>query len=563
MGTIKSYEWTRNKRIVLIIYILLVGVIIYPSSLSIFSQIVGHNQATAGCHVWVLWWAQQGLANIQSDFIFFPYGADVVKLYGSDLLSPLLFSWIPISPVFLYNIWIWFLLVFGAMGIRELSIYERSSPSGAFVAGVIFLSAPFFLHEMLNGTSEILSFGFVPWFFLFLRKTFQENDRKSPYSLGLFAGLSLMSSVYNAFFILLLTMLLVIGKACNERESIFSLEILKRVLHSLFIFAPFLIFVSVLHLSHGATETLSRRENWMAKEFFLPDSYASLEDWFDPRDIELPVVISLPDGSEFEYWTLSTVYIGWVTIIFALMYFWKNRGIYFWSSLIAMLIASGPYIRLHGKVILDNFLLPLPTIVYLFPLFSIVALHAYRFASIVVLGFAVGASKQVKSPWWAGVIFLEALAFSPVPFPTATIDASPSTALLELRDAEEGAVLSIPLATENLHHLSQALVAQTQHHKPIQDGGIHRRIGNESTKLFRENELVSAMAFRTSPYLIDQKTARKSADHLCSLGFRYLLISREYKEMEMWAEAWLGSAKSKDDKWIWWLFPSCTDKENL
>ena len=51
----------------------------------------------------VLWWAPQGLSHIETDLIFYPYGGDVMKLYGSDVLSPL--SWIPF-PVFLYNIWV-------------------------------------------------------------------------------------------------------------------------------------------------------------------------------------------------------------------------------------------------------------------------------------------------------------------------------------------------------------------------------------------------------------------------------------------------------------------------
>ena len=85
----------------LLCYIIMAGVVLYPASITPFFFIVGHEQATAGCHVWVLWWAQQGLSQIETDLIFYPYGGDVMKLYGSDILSPLLLSWIPISPVYI------------------------------------------------------------------------------------------------------------------------------------------------------------------------------------------------------------------------------------------------------------------------------------------------------------------------------------------------------------------------------------------------------------------------------------------------------------------------------
>lgn len=161
---------------VLLCYFVLAGIVLYPVSVAPFSYIVGHEQATAGCHVWVLWWAQQGLANIETDLIFYPYGGDVMKLYGSDVLSPLIFSWVPLSPVFLYNIWVWFLLVLGAMGLRSLSLFEGSSDNGSFVGGVCFLSAPFLLHELLNGTSEILACAFIPWFILYLKRVLKEDS---------------------------------------------------------------------------------------------------------------------------------------------------------------------------------------------------------------------------------------------------------------------------------------------------------------------------------------------------------------------------------------------------
>ena len=161
---------------------------------------------------------------------------------------------------------------------------------------------------------------------------------------------------------------------------------------------------------------------------------------------------------------------------------------YAWGALLAACIAMGPYIRVNGELMGDGIRLPLSTLAYLFPPLSIVALHAYRFATIVVLCTAICVSRGASRYWWGLCIVIEALFWSPVPYPAQVTIPQESPALQSLQAAPEGAVLAA-LAVENLHDLSQALVAQTQHAKPIQDGGIHRRIGGDAIQLFTENVL--------------------------------------------------------------------------
>ena len=538
-------------------YIIMAGIVLYPVSVMPFSYIAGHEQATAGCHVWVLWWAQQGLTNIETDLIFYPYGGDVMKLYGSDVLSPLIFSWVPLSPVFLYNIWVWFLLVFGALGLRALSLFEGSSENGAFVGGACFLSAPFLLHELLNGTSEILACAFVPWFVLYLKRVLKENNINNAILLGILAGLSVMSSVYNAFFLLLITLVVFLSEVIASRSPVWDWKRLSHLSISLLCSIPFFSLVAWLQLGHGAKETASRREDWMSKELLLPDSFASLEDWFDPTNVELPAVLPLPDGSTFEYWTLCTVYIGWIVIIFTILSLRKKVDMYIWGALLSACIAMGPYLRLHGELVGDGVGLPLSTLAFLFPPLSIVALHAYRFAAMVVLCTGVCVSRGAAQYWWAPCIVLEAVLLSPVPYPSQVTDGQVSSSLQALQEAPEGAVLTAPLAVENLHDLSQALVAQTRHAKPMQDGGIHRRIGGDAIQLFSDNALVSAMSHRDGPVLLEKEVADEAVVALCEIGYRYLLLKRGDEELEIWAEKWLGVPKSQDEMWSWWGLPHC------
>ncbi len=561
MELVERYPWLLSRWLAGLVYIFCIAVVMYPVSLSPFSLIVGHEQATAGCHVWVLWWAQQGVSNINTELIFFPYGGDVMKLYGSDVLSPLLFSWIPISPIFLYNFWVSLLFFIGAMGIRELALYEKCHCFGALVAGVVFLSSPFLLHELLNGTSEIIACGFVPWFVLYFRKTLEGDTLSSAFLLGIFASLSLMSSVYNAFFLLFFAGGILVFLSCTYREPIFSSKIVWKVLISVGVFLPFAGLVAWLQIGHGAKETASRREDWLSTDILLPDSYASIEDWIDPQDIELPALMMLPDGSSFEYWTLCTVYIGWCALLLAIWSLREKMDLYFWCGSIALLVAMGPYLRYQGDLVGDMIELPLTTLVYIFPPLSIVALHAYRFAAIVVICISIGVARSVRNPWWICIILMEALWISPVPYPTSSIDVGRSNALMELQKEPEGAVLSVPVAMENLHDLSQALVAQTTHQKPIQDGGIHRRIGSEATGLFTENTLVGAMAHREKPILIDTAEADQSIKELCMYGYRYILLKNGDEELDMWFEKWLGMPQSVDDEWSWWKMSVCNNKE--
>ena len=115
-------------------HLLLTLVLTYPVILNPINSVVGHEQTSVACHVWVIWWAQQSLS-IETPLIFFPYGADVVRLYGSDLFSPLLFSFLPFPPSLLYNFWVHLLLVVGGLGVRQLLLFLKTSDWQALAGG--------------------------------------------------------------------------------------------------------------------------------------------------------------------------------------------------------------------------------------------------------------------------------------------------------------------------------------------------------------------------------------------------------------------------------------------
>ena len=548
----------------LLAYLSMALVLTWPMPLHPVATVPGHPKASVGCHLWVLWWAQRDLGDLHSELLFHPYGADVVQLYGSDLLSPLLLSVLPLPPSLLYNGWILFLMVMGGFGTFLLGKRLGFAFRGALLSGTVMLAAPFFQHELFNGTSELLAAGFLPWYVLALLRLLADPGPRRGVELGVIAGLSVLASVYNAFFILLVTLCFLVHRLVADSAPVFSAPLRSALLRTFLGGAPFLGLLSWLHLRHGAVETLNRREMRLSRES-LPDSYADLLDWLDPSAVQLPVKMSLLNGEVFDYWTTCTVFLGFVPVGLAL-YCWlgvrgeereaRPRGMapFVLMLLAGVVLALGPFLRAGGeelRILGRPLPLPMLTLVYLFPPMALTALHAYRYAAVAILGLSVLAGRAVRSPWWAGVVFVETLLFSPVPLGTTT-EVPRSPVIERLSELPEGAVLFAPLARENLHHVSRALLSQTIHGKPIQDGGIHRRTSKDSLQLFVDNPLVYAMGGRSGPDFIPLVEGAKGLALLRDAGYSYVLVPSEEEPVVDYFNSLLGAAEHRDESWTLW-----------
>jgi len=540
-------------------YVVLSIVLTYPTVLAPIDTVVGHVHASVACHIWILWWAQHHISEIASSLIFFPYGADVIQLYGSDLLSPPLLGLLPLPPSLLHNIWVHLLMLIGAMGARQLALYSGVSQGAALVSGVIFMSAPFFQHEILNGTSELISTGLLPWYTWLLFRILEKPTIKLGVWIGVVAGCALVASAYNPFFMLVITLPVLCHRAISSKQTIFTRELIRSSIVALSVFGVFLGYVAWLHLNHGAGETFTRRTDWLDTSFMLPDAYAGISDWIDPRETDIPMIMSLPDGKTFEYWTTCTVYLGWVVLI-ATLWGWKrskksNIAALRWILILSVIIASGPYVRMDGELItvFDN-PIPLPTITIglLFPPFAITAIHAYRYTSVAVLALSVLAVQRIKAPWWALLVVAEVLFWAPQPWPAPVTQMPDSPVLESLQQMPDGAVFTYPMAKEDLHDLGQILLAQTVHGKPVHDGGIHRRAGKDAVRLFSENFVINELSHRSKADYPSIQEAKVGFEGLKSIGYRYVLAPQSNKQAVAWGEEVLGEALQKDTEWCLW-----------
>ncbi|MCK6507654.1 hypothetical protein L6R53_30525 [Myxococcota bacterium] len=559
----------------------LATLVTWPMALDPVGSLLGHPQASAPCHVWVLWWARHHLDALHSPLLFHPYGADVVTLYGSDVLSPLLLRWLPLPPTLLYNAWVWALLVLGGLGADRLARDRGASAGGGLLAGTILATAPFFQHEILNGTSEILAASLLPWVILALFRVLERPVAASGASgadrgawawglaLGVGVGIAVAASAYNLFFVLLAASVVTLAALTSRAEPVLHRGTLQGIAASVVGVAPFGLGLAALQATHGASAVYSRRESWTSPELALPDAFASLEMWLDRSEAVIPALQHLPGGETFEYWTTCTVYLGLVAVAAALVGLvrgWRSRpvGTFAALALVAALVASGPYLRWQGAPVeLGGTVLPMPGLMVarLLPPFVITAVHSYRYAGLVVLGVAVLAAMSVRRLPLGILLSLlvvgDAVLASPVPWPAARTPMPSSPALSALAQAPEGAVLHAPVEAEHLGDLGAAMLAQVVHGKPMQDGGIHRRAGQEATALFTQVPLVADLARRPAPVLPGQKTTRWSLARLHEAGFRYVLVGadEEGREVQGWLAGVLGPPTAEDPQWAWWTLP--------
>jgi hypothetical protein len=219
----------------------------------------------------------------------------------------------------------------------------------------------------------------------------------------------------------------------------------------------------------------------------------------------------------------------------------------------------GPVLRVGGEVLRVGGLalpLPAPTVALLFPPFVLTALHAYRYASVVVLALSAFVGLGARRAVWAPVLLLEATLLSPVPFPATTTPAPGGAALDALAAAPAGAVLVAPTVADDLHDLGRALLVQTVVGKPIQDGGIHHRAGDGTVALFKENAVLAGISRMSGAALPSPAVSRFFLGELYGFGFRYLLVPADAPGLQAQSAALLGPPVADDGAWAWWALPA-------
>ena len=551
-------RWTRPLAVVW--FLALAAAVTWPTAAGPGEMLLGHPRCSGGCHAWVMWVTAHDLlpnGRLTTDLLFHPAGGDVMRLYGSDLVSPVLAApWVArelISPWAAYNLWLLLGILLNGLAVYWLARDRRLAPGPAAVAGTLFAVAPFFQHELLNGTSELVFSAALPVFAIgWLRLL----DHAAPLTggpepagrwwtaavlTGLAAGIGGLASAYTPFFLILIAAVALAHRVFRRAEPVFTRRLLVGGALATVLAGVILAPALAMHAAHGAGATHARRVGWDPRELPLPDSSAPLTGFVDPRPVELPHLQLRNDGAVYLYWTLGSVTLGFVGLALAIVGVARRRGAEaaLWLGLLitGVVIALGPYLVLVDEVVtLGSVPIPLPSLALkaVLPGFSITALHTYRYTAVIVLALSLlaglGAS-TLPARWWTApllcaLLVLEGLGLSPSGWPLATTDVPTAPFWSELGAEEDSAVLVVPFTGDELDDLSYALLAQTAHGRPWSDGGMHFRADAESLALYEENVVAARLAQGYAASLPGQEESREGLAGLARAGYGVIVLDR-------------------------------------
>jgi hypothetical protein len=540
LSTLGPYAWL----------LLLAALLSWPALR--FEALVGHPRCTVGCHAWVLQAAGDLLgsgAGLHSDQLFFPHGADLFRLYGSDLLGPLLLAPLAafLPPWVLVNLWVALMMLGNGLASWALGRGLGLARGPALVVATAFTAAPFFGHEAFNGTTELLAAWPLPLFALAWLRLLERPSWRPGLGAGLAFGVGGLLSAYTPFFLLLVVAVSLAWWGVSRLEPLWTRARFGAMALAGGVGALMLGPVAWTHLRHGAGALHSRRVGWAADSVPLPDSAGDLLGLVWSGLSEPPRVILQGDGTLYDYWTLGTVTMGFLALALALLGWWRGQRRGPWPALwiVALLVSLGPWLVAGGELFrVGGGPVPLPALVLerLFPPWGVVSLHPYRFAALTALALAVlaGLGAAALRDWlaprgrWAGLVapllclllLGEGLLHRPLGLFLPTTPAPRGESLAWLAEAPRGGVVRLPFVADEIGDVCQGLLDQTVHRQPWSDGAMHFRADPSSLALYGESELLSTLAAPTRGSLPGPASAARGFADLGEQGFRYLLFDR-------------------------------------
>ena len=536
-------------------YLVLALLLTWPLLLHLHDRLIGHEHCTNRMHLWVLWMVKQmlfsGQAPVQTEHIFYPFGTNLVRLYGSDLLYPLVLSPLTelLSAAVVFNLKILLSLTFAPYGVFRLLRYLGTGRAAAWGGGALFTSMPYFLRETLNGVSELVAVEWVPFAVLYLLRS-QDRGRRRDVGLAvLFALLASYSSGYNAFFLFFFGAVLVAHRLVTARERG---EWWRRVrARQLGVVAGLcllgLLPYALLHRSGGTTRSLSVELSDVLDPSNRPmaDSSASVATYLRPGRNEIPLERIGEHGRLEVINTTHTTYLGYGVLVLALMGLLRGRRPSLWwaTAGVFVLVSAGPHLCISGDpVVVGGVRIPMPGLLLykLVPGFDVTMRHSYRYVAMVHLALAVlaglglhwlvsrvrsGAARHVLVPGAVALCLAEVLAVGPAPYPIpmTTLEVPPIYRELAA-DPQSYAIMELP-HEDDLNFLQPYLYYQTVHGKPMIDGAVHSRLSKAELSFIRKVPLAWAFIHEEDMLLpLDRRQVTYSVEMLRAARFRYALV---------------------------------------
>ena len=423
------------------------------------------------------------------------------------LLQPFL------SLTLIYNLMVFFVIIISAVGTYLLVKYLTKNTYASFIAGLVFGFTSWTINRIPVGHLELLNVQFIPFFVLYLIKTFREKNIKNPIFASIFLLLSSIGFFYNAVFLMIFIIIFLLYMIIVDRKGVLNKYFIKRFCLMILLFVimllPF-IYPMIKTGPEGGTAPFisSVKTSSDIGSYFVPSEYHTIFGKY-VKDFRAGVFLGGP--------TPKANYIGF-SILFLVIYAIakvkrKETGLWIISGAIFILLALGPILQFFGVVAIptsglgldvlvqnifpetpkrgldilsSNLVIPLPyTILHFIP-FVNVARDPSRFFVIALLCFSVLVgfacknlfenfkdkklfnkinAKKLLMVIIPLIIFFE---FMIIPLPYSSPD-PPEAYKQIISDTEEYAIFEIPF-----HRVIEYMYFQTFHNKKLVNGFIGR-----------------------------------------------------------------------------------------
>jgi len=389
---------SKNRRyhfLVLLIYFILTIIMTYPLILNFTTSIPGDGY-DSWSFLWSLWWTKKSLMDPRldlyyTDYQFYPNGASLafhnLTLFNSLISVPLqIFFGLIIS----FNVIFLLSFILAGYGMFLLIKYLVDDKKIAFISGIAFSFCPYhFAHAL--GHFDLISIQWIPFFILFLIKTFQENKKINPLIAGIFLAVNSLSSWYYGIFLIIFSLIYIIyilGKKNLNKN--FITKLFTFFLTFMIIILPFIYPIITESSGYGKVsleQVIDKSEHHMKNYYYL-----------------IPNPMNPIWGNYFKFlWEIenigfaeSVVFVGY-TILFVILISFKKiyKKVKFWifTCFFFFLLSINPKINFLGT----DFISPLYLLFYnYFPFFSSLS-SVNRFSILVMFSLIIIFSFALKN----------------------------------------------------------------------------------------------------------------------------------------------------------------------
>jgi hypothetical protein len=616
----RPFRWRPSWLILAALTVLALG-LSWPLIVNLSSRVPGtatwaFDEST---FLWNDWYLKHALLDLHvspmhSELIWYPLGIDLIlhtyNFFSALIALPLQLAFdLPLAS----NVTVLLATVLSGFGAYLLALYvlgitgagnghrpsDLQAPAGrafskrptsvlylaAFVAGVIYAFASNRAVYAALGHYNIASTQWLPFFALYLVRTLRRPGLKNAALAGLFFALAALAEMTFASLLALLALVLVaaLWRTLRHRRTVL-LWLGFAALVALLIWSPVLAPVAREFLTSKSTLT-----GW-GESIKLS---ADLAGMVTPTDLN-PLLG--PGASGVDHWQaalrlveegkgrfsdINTVFLGYVTLVLALLGIWRARGRareWIWTALVFGLLALGPLLQINGRYrfSLDSLLpegvtLPLPfTLLHYIPFInanrapnrgSVILMLALSVLASYSVAWLLGAiddratrrTEGAGSGFRRGFVYLSTcllaalILIEHLAVPLPTTDAHiPGIYGQISREAGDFAVLQLPLGWRNSFgtlgsEQTQLQYFQTAHGKPIIGGNISRAPDYKMDyfariPLFRA--LTDLEMYREVPPDVDSAARAQAGDLMSLYDVRYFIttppIPGRYPYQDTW-----------------------------